>query len=738
MPKATKKKREKVEDFKKAKLKLGKGKKPASNGTDTSFKARSIALPSQKPLARALANQQAEEDGDEPAGEPTTSAGLTIDEVLIQIRHANAGVRREAVFHLKEVLVAGMNMGIKMGQRPGEVAKVVRAIGGLIADDDAAVRKALHDFLGWYLARLPKRALSPYLGLLQLQISSALSHIFPAIRLDACKLVELLLETHPAEIVANWPTPAVTSENNTSRIVPTQGDSTVFEGLRLSAGLGEEKGASTQAGFRMTPASKLIILRTIKMFIAQALRPTLERAKNVLEAGRGAATPLFGEFTATELSLLPPGQQRSLDAGDFALEWSAEFQPAKARGQDGVLSEAALEELAKAYLSLHSLLLSTFMESAPSVFGPSQSAPASDDIYLNLCSVCAELECIVAQVLLGHTEFHSLPEAGQLRSSFSEFLKRMTAWFPFNKESSAASDSSATLFGLSLSYVKLAAILAPKPPTVVLRTGKMAKDFGWRQRVRAIETSWKAAAQPQGKHSGAEEVAFNLASEWLEESLEPNTDVLAPPISLSAYEELLPVIWTLLLTARKSGAENGRVDEAFMTGLLSLGSASSKRRVGDGFVVRLIEQHEDRFSTLPFFVPVRSALRSQIQLWLSSVPRSLWEIGAKDDEATTGLLRFLLEIGRRGPLAYEAPYSLIDVTTFPALAAKLAPFFHLQHPAKGSVDGPWAKLAAAKTQKLALDVARVWRSFDDTGRLDDAVSNVVHAYPWAHSYWHRT
>jgi pre-rRNA-processing protein IPI1 len=40
MPKATKKKKEKEADFKKVKLKLGKGKKAASNATDTSFKAR--------------------------------------------------------------------------------------------------------------------------------------------------------------------------------------------------------------------------------------------------------------------------------------------------------------------------------------------------------------------------------------------------------------------------------------------------------------------------------------------------------------------------------------------------------------------------------------------------------------------------------------------------------------------------------------------------------------------------
>lgn len=163
MPKATKKKKEKVEDFKVGSHTPSKPTDMPRKQSSSSERARSrpqtertrpsrrdvgrrrlastnaaaIALPSQKPLARALANKQAEDDEDDdgPAGEPTTAAGLTIDDVLIQLRHANAGVRREAVHHLKEVLVAGMNMGIKMGQRPGEVAKVVRAIGGLIADD---------------------------------------------------------------------------------------------------------------------------------------------------------------------------------------------------------------------------------------------------------------------------------------------------------------------------------------------------------------------------------------------------------------------------------------------------------------------------------------------------------------------------------------------------------------------------------------------------------------------------
>lgn len=35
-----------------------------------------------------------------------------------------------------------------------EVGKVLRALGGLVADDDAAVRKGLLGLLDWYLAHL--------------------------------------------------------------------------------------------------------------------------------------------------------------------------------------------------------------------------------------------------------------------------------------------------------------------------------------------------------------------------------------------------------------------------------------------------------------------------------------------------------------------------------------------------------------------------------------------------------
>ena len=119
MPKATQKQKLQKADFSKAKLKLGKGKQQPSNATNTSFKARSIALPGQAVLTRALQDPSA-------SGEPTTAGGLGLDEVLLKTRHPNAGVKRDAIQGIKDIL----------GVRPTvESGKVLATLGSLIADE---------------------------------------------------------------------------------------------------------------------------------------------------------------------------------------------------------------------------------------------------------------------------------------------------------------------------------------------------------------------------------------------------------------------------------------------------------------------------------------------------------------------------------------------------------------------------------------------------------------------------
>lgn len=177
-------------------------------------------------------------------------------------------------------------------------------------EQDGHARKALHGFIEWYIARLPQTTLVPYLPLLELQIASALSHIYPAVRLDACKVVEILLDTHPAEVIGSWPAPSPSGG-----VAGSASGSTIFEGLRLAAGLGGEKGASTQGGFLLTAGSKLVILRAIRTFIAKALEPLLAAPE------QSHPEPKLGEYTLQNLEVLSAAGPWSLGEYNWATQW---------------------------------------------------------------------------------------------------------------------------------------------------------------------------------------------------------------------------------------------------------------------------------------------------------------------------------------------------------------------------------------------------------------------------------
>lgn len=133
--------------------------------------------------------------------------------------------------------------------------------------------------------------------LLLLQTSSALSHIFPEIRLDAARLVSLFLEHIPAHVTTSWPA----------------SDSTILEGLRLTVGLGGG-GDKTQSG-RLGAAGKLVILRTILSFLRTALHD------HGSGAGTSSVPDLFVKVFIGETSANTDkgkGKQRQVD-NDFGL-----------------------------------------------------------------------------------------------------------------------------------------------------------------------------------------------------------------------------------------------------------------------------------------------------------------------------------------------------------------------------------------------------------------------------------
>jgi pre-rRNA-processing protein IPI1 len=124
----------------------------------------------------------------------------------------------------------------------------------------------------WYIPANPYSLLQPHLPLLLLQTSSALSNIFPEIRLDAAKLVHLLLQHVPTQVTAGWPVASLDGASSSRAALEggASGESTILEGLRLALGLGGEKATSAQN--RMSAGGKLVILKAILAFVTAALR----------------------------------------------------------------------------------------------------------------------------------------------------------------------------------------------------------------------------------------------------------------------------------------------------------------------------------------------------------------------------------------------------------------------------------------------------------------------------------
>ncbi|KDN43941.1 hypothetical protein K437DRAFT_143603 [Tilletiaria anomala UBC 951] len=207
MTKSAKRKAARQADFQKAKLKLGKGKQAANNATDTSFRAKSIALPQQSiNLDRSQAY--------------TTRRGQTLNDLSVQTKHHSPAIKKDALEGIKELLVSYPHLA----RSPSSLRLVIPAILHLIGDEDTRVRGALLSFAAWLFPLIAapssdalsaedpssksESLLQPYLSQLLLYATSAMSHIYMAVRIDAVKFLDVLMTSTGSaggrELVKGW------------------------------------------------------------------------------------------------------------------------------------------------------------------------------------------------------------------------------------------------------------------------------------------------------------------------------------------------------------------------------------------------------------------------------------------------------------------------------------------------------------------------------------------------------
>jgi pre-rRNA-processing protein IPI1 len=184
--------------------------------------------------------------------QPTTRRQLSLQDLVNHLKHYNAGTRvgesssilvpctfltiytlKDAILGLRELL------GDNSDLISTSLSKFISTCARLISDEDASVRRNLFGFLSWLLPLVPEVQLQPHASLLLLFASSALSHIFPEIRVDAAKILNLLLECMPEKTTQGWDANEVeTSDERPGRRL-LQGCLSV---LNVGHGGGDQKG----------------------------------------------------------------------------------------------------------------------------------------------------------------------------------------------------------------------------------------------------------------------------------------------------------------------------------------------------------------------------------------------------------------------------------------------------------------------------------------------------------------
>eukprot|EP00947_MAST-08B_sp_MAST-8B-sp1_P001019 g1019.t1 len=171
-------------DFKRTKLKVGKGPVKQLNQTDTSFRSKRIKMPTQSNVSGPSAE-------DEAAGAALNQRQQGLAELLPKVGHYSASVRKDALWGLRDLF----------GRHPQAIApnlgRVLEAVLECTVDTDAQVREALRALLEPMLAAVPGRALEPFLPLIVAYLASATTAMDGDVRVGAVLTADVLLRAVP-------------------------------------------------------------------------------------------------------------------------------------------------------------------------------------------------------------------------------------------------------------------------------------------------------------------------------------------------------------------------------------------------------------------------------------------------------------------------------------------------------------------------------------------------------------
>ncbi|KAH9898031.1 hypothetical protein C8Q73DRAFT_640798 [Cubamyces lactineus] len=745
MPKSSKKKKDKAADFSKAKLKLGKGKQTPSNVVDTSFKARSIALPTQ-----SIAT-------DRDSDAPTTKRRLTFDALIAHLKHYNASTRRvvDAILGLRELLEAHHEL------INSHLTALVNSCVRIIGDEDASVRKALLSFFAWLFRQVPRDDIIPHSSVLLLFATSAQTHIFPEIRIDAVRFLDVFLEYIPDVVTEGWTLSGSGSHGRR-----------VLEGYLgiLNAGTtfgeGGDTGpvqATSTASVVLSAASKLVVLRSLATFLNYAVSITGQTSDSA--GGTHSATLITptwyfsSSFASTSAfhafdTLLQPirSQSTSSTRPDEVRTWHAEHsdeteedfvgdfnlaQPSSMawtiQDLDSVHaaivalsadSQSSVDGLDPQHIArtLHPTLVSTFLDCAPTVFSPSTSPPETElQMVLVVCRICRSLYGRILQDTAESGRTH-----GTAETDLQTMLSYLTPYFPFviNGQSAARRDIKIeqAFQDLNLIFCELSSFL------VLASQVDNKRPAMQRSKNRSTRSGRHVPSGDSSPAISARQI--ERVSQYIMQLLRgevPTAGVqsIPRPITPQAYTSLLPTVWSLINGHHTDATESSeQLFSAIVEHAMKASSTSAVKRHTIDFLGRLTLLDLEPEYLGSFRCGQNQDKDAKLREWILQLPKTMWELGGNHLSTTETIVRILLRLSQRRS-------RLLDQATQSSLKSRLVPYFSIEHPSRGIVRGPYAKLpAGSPLRRLVLDlVATIQGHTPGKTALGTAVFDAVRETP---------
>ncbi|KAJ1800542.1 rRNA processing protein [Coemansia sp. RSA 2399] len=690
MPKASKKKQKKVEDFKKVKLKVGKKKAAPCNATDTSFTAKSIVLTGQSITA-------------DKGGQLTNSRNLSLKDILSQLRHYSAVTRKEALAGMADLLSLHPQLVST------ELGPIIEGTVKLIVDNEPVVRKGLLQLYSKFLRQVPARDLVPFIQLLVVFICSAMSHILEDIRADAVKFLDLLVEMAPGSVA-----------QFSSRILPN-----FYSLLETNTQSSDKKSMEIKSRTTLlTQGSRIAIMRSCFEYLAAYTRPLSEQSNPLWFMDRGGGSAIGKGRSSYSDTRLPRNNVDSElyffpnDSSPFAglnlfgesagnMKSSGTNNSTRGKGKGSSVKDKAVNDTAgaageavdyraaivarskEALGRLFPFLQATWMEES-TMFGTGQIATGKS---LELCGFVVQ----ILQTLWRAAYAEGVPLD---EKDLVGFLRQCMVHFPFGGSYVGKSEVEEALLSLNIKICELVALVqlgaAKHKLADVPSKAELAK---WTKRtVMVVLQTLGVRATTQSKAVPGTQVEKMMVSSHFRHEY---------------FVELLPVVWQMMRGASQNDAEQILVAIVHYSETCQFAAASKALCIQ--FLSKVIEMQWSRtpvhLGTLDLSMEWAKDLFSK---WALGLPKLLWQLRKQNLEASTAAAEALRLIQQRT--------RLLDSTAASALQGGLATLFYVDVPGKGTVYGPF-KQYPTRLQRTVLEV--ISYSTEVSPRLVQAVRTCI-------------